>query len=84
MTATRHKGRAAANNTRYEPIQMLTRSRGLGGRATGGHLVGVYRASEPQRCGCCPCRIRPGQLVHAVAMSDDRLVAVCGDCAGAS
>ena len=64
---------------------MASRSTGrpVGGRASGGWVIGWRRANEPGRCECCRCRIRTGDRVAEVLAGDD-LMEICGDCAGPS
>jgi hypothetical protein len=73
---------AGADINRNQPRGLLTRSRG--GNAIGGRIVGGYRATEPQRCQCCRCRIRRGGFIYEVLTDAGDVLEVCADCVGTS
>jgi hypothetical protein len=81
MTAARGKTPRATADTLDQFTDVLTRSRGCGGRAVGGRVVGRYRAGEPRRCECCRCRIRRGAFVFEV-LTDNDVLEVCAECVG--
>jgi hypothetical protein len=84
MTTAQGNPWAGANNTRHQPRRLHTRSRGPGGNAIGGRIVGGYRATEPQRCQCCRCRVHRGGLVYEVLTAGGAVLEVCADCVGRS
>jgi hypothetical protein len=53
------------------------------GHASGGWVVGRYRARSPRWCGCCHCRVLRGEPVYEV-LTDSGVLDVCAECVGAT